>query len=76
MLVLPLRVRRRLVTKGRLVRKPRKDSLDGEEIYVKWKVFLLEQIKGFKLQRKMHDGEFIMNVSTKMKVLVLVGGVF
>ena len=35
LLVLPLRVRRRLVTKGRLVRKPRKGSLDGKEIYVK-----------------------------------------
>ena len=55
-----------------LVRKPRNGSLDGEEIYVKWKVFPLEQMKGFQLQRKMHDGEFMMNVSTKMRVLVLV----
>ena len=47
LLVLPLRVRRRLVTKGRLVRKPRKGSLDGETIYVKWKVFPLEEIEGF-----------------------------
>ena len=47
LLVLPPRVRRRLVTKGRLIRKPRKGSLVGEEIYVKWKVFPLEQIKGF-----------------------------
>ena len=47
LLVLPLRVRRRLVTKGRLVRKPRKGSLDGKKIYVKWKAFLLEQMKGF-----------------------------
>ena len=47
LLVLPLRVRRRLVTKVRLVRKPRKGSLDGKEIYVKWKAFLLEQMKGF-----------------------------
>lgn len=47
LLVLPLRVRRRLVTKGRLVRKPTKGSLDGKEIYVKWKVFPLEQMKGF-----------------------------
>ena len=45
LLVLPLRVRRRLVTKKRLVRRPRKDSLDGKEIYVKWKVFPLEQMK-------------------------------
>ena len=44
LLILPLRVRRRLVTKGRLVRKPRKGSLDGKEIYVKWKMFPLEQI--------------------------------
>ena len=58
LLVLPLRVRRRLVTKRRLVRKPRKGNLDGEEIYVKWKVFPLEQKKGFQLQRKMQDGEF------------------
>ena len=47
LLVLTLRVRRRLVTKERLVRKPRKGSLDGKEIYVKWKAFLLEQMKGF-----------------------------
>ena len=47
MLVLPLRVRRKMVTKMRLVRKPRKGSLDGKEIYVKWKVFPLEQMKGF-----------------------------
>ena len=47
LLVLPLRVRRRLVTKGRLVRKPTKDSLNGKEIYVKWKTFPLEQMKGF-----------------------------
>ena len=47
LLVLPLRVRRRLVTKGRLFRKLRKGSLDGKEIYVKWKAFPLEQMKGF-----------------------------
>ena len=47
LLVLPLRVRRRLVTKGRLVRKPRKGRLDEKEIYVKWKTFPLEQMKGF-----------------------------
>ena len=49
LLVLPLRVRRRLVTKKkvRLVRKPRRGSLDGKEIYVKWKAFPLEQMKGF-----------------------------
>ena len=47
LLVLPVRVRRRFVTKGRLVREPRKCSLDGKEIYVKWKVFPLEKMKGF-----------------------------
>ena len=47
LLVLPLKGRRRLVTKGRLVRKPRKGSLDRKEIYVKWKMFPLEQMKGF-----------------------------
>ena len=55
LLVLPLRFRRRIVTKGRLIRKSRKGSLDGKEFYVKWKVFPLEQMKGFHLQRKMHD---------------------
>ena len=35
MLVLPLRVWRKIAIKGRLVRKPRKGSLDGEEICVK-----------------------------------------
>ena len=49
LLVLFLRVRRRLMTKGRLVKKPRKGSLVREEIYVKWKVFPLEQMKGFQL---------------------------
>ena len=47
LVVLPLRVRRRLVTKERLVRKPRKGSLGGNEICVKWKTFPLEQMKGF-----------------------------
>ena len=62
-------------TKRGILAPKEKGSLNGEEIYVKWKVFPLEQIKGFQLQRKMHDREFVMNVSTKMKVLVLVVGV-
>ena len=52
LLVLLLRVRRRLMTKRKLVIKLRKCSLDGEEIYIKWKVFLLEQIEGFQPQKK------------------------
>ena len=74
LLIFHLRVKRRLVTKGRLVRKSRKGSLNGEEIYVKWKLFPLEQIKGFQLQRKLHDGEFMMNVSTKKKVFSISSG--
>ena len=74
LLVLPLRVRRKITTKERLVRKPRTCNLNGKEICVRWKVFPLEQMKEFQHQRKMHDGEFMMKVSTKRRVSILTVG--